>query len=133
MARRASTSFNPVWVVLLLVAFVFTAGIGYYVFQMVNDIYRTEKPLEVNVYMNNANSLRGNNYKVEGTIANLLSWNPDEGRLFSLEVLDPAPYYIPIFVPPEFNDISLQKGQEYSFLVHVKDKGILNAKDLRKI
>jgi len=133
MGRRASTKINPVWVILLIAGFTITAGVGYFLFGMVNDIYRTKKPLEIQVYLNNANSLRGNEYKVEGTVTSLISWNPDLGRLISIEVKDPSPEYLPIFVPPQFNDVNFQKGQDFQFLLKVADKGILHAVDLKKI
>ena len=108
MGRRASTKTNPVWVILLIVAFSITAAVGFFLFRMANDLYRTKKPLDISAYLDNSNSLRGNEYKVEGTVTSLLAWNPDEGRLISVEVKDPAPEYLPIFVPAQFNDENLQ-------------------------
>jgi len=133
MGRRASTKTNPVWVILLIIAFTVTAAVGYFLFRMANDLYRTKKPLDIQAYLDNSNSLRGNEYKVEGTVTSLLAWQPDEGRLISVEVKDPTPEYLPVFVPVEFNDENLQKGQDFLFLLKVEDKGVLHAVGLEKI
>jgi len=59
---------------------------GYALFGSSSDPYRTISPFPVQDYLDNANSLRGNVYKVDGTIAKSLQWSPNAGRLFSIDL-----------------------------------------------
>ena len=88
--------------------------------------------MDVAAYLDNANSLRGNVYKVSGTVDAALAWSPADGRLFSV-VADGGTDMLPLLVPPEFNHINVQKGQRFSFKIEVGDKGILKAEDMRKL
>ena len=40
---------------------------------------------------------------------------------------------VPLLVPPEFNQINIQKGQKFYFQVEVGDKGLLKAKAIKKV
>lgn len=134
MARRASSSTHPLWVVGILIL-VIGAGVGgYALFQQVSDPYRTIAALDVPAYLENANSLRGNVYKIEGTISDQLAWSPAEGRLLSVEVPDQGESQIlPLLVPASFNYLNIQKGQKFLFQIEVGEKGILRARDVRKV
>src|SRR4051812_39553858 len=82
VVRRASSSVNPWWlggVVLLVVAAI--VG-GWVLFKNVSDPYRTLTSLDVPVYLKSADSLRGNIYKLDGTVAAQLAWAPSAGRLY---------------------------------------------------
>ena len=131
MPRRASSSANPVWIVIIVVFLAASLGGGYYLYNTVSDPYRTLNQLDTQSYLQNSNSLRGNTYKVSGTIENQLSWSPI-GRLFSVDVEDSSDV-LPILVPPEFNQINIQKGQKFYFQVEVGDKGLLKAKAIKKV
>ena len=131
MPRRASSSANPVWIVIIVVFLAASLGGGYYLYNTVSDPYRTLNQLDTQSYLQNSNSLRGNTYKVSGTIENQLSWSPI-GRLFSVDVEDSSDV-LPILVPPEFNQINIQKGQKFYFQVEVGDKGLLKAKGIKKV
>ena len=134
MARRASSSIHPfalIGVLLLVVAAI--AG-GWLLFGRVNDPYRTITPLDVSSYLESSNSLRGNSYKVTGTVMNSLAWSATGGRLFSIEVGGgTSTDVLPVLIPTEFNHVNVQKGQKFIFKIEVNDKGILKALDLRKV
>jgi len=133
MPRRASSSLNPLWIVLTLLLVVGAIAGGRFLFRGVSDPYRTIPPLEVGLYLESANSLRGNVYKITATISNALAWSPIEGRLFSVEVTGPGgTEVIPVLVPIQFNHLNIQKGQQFQMQLEVADKGILRARDLRK-
>ena len=135
MPRRASSSVPLVWIVagVLILAAVVT-GI-YFVTHKVSDPYRTLSALDVKAYLDNSNSLRGNVYKLTGTVGAQLAWTRLEGRLFSVETDDgpgggdPEP----LLIPAELNHINVQKGQRFIFQVEVIDKGILRAKAINKV
>lgn len=96
-----------------------------------SDPYRTVATLDVKAYLENANSLRGNVYKIEGEVANALAWSPATGRLIAVGVNNGADV-LPVLVTTDFNDINIQKGQKFIFLLEVDDKGILRTKNLSK-
>lgn len=133
MSRRASSKVSLLKIITALVLLSLALGGGYYFIGRINDPYRTLQPLDVPAYYENGNSLRGNIYKVDGTVLNLLAWSPGQGRLFSLSV-DTSTGSLPIgvLVPIEFNQINLQKGQNFAFKVEVGQDGILTVKDMRK-
>ena len=129
MARRASSSAHPVWI--LLAAFLVIAAVagGYFLFGKASDPYRTLSPLPVVDYMGNSNSLRGNVYKIEGTVLQSLGWSPTDGRLFSVEV---GSEVLPVRVPRDFNSVNIERGQRFNFKVEVGDSGVLKALDVKK-
>jgi hypothetical protein len=131
VARRSRSSFNPVWLIggaAVLVA-IFAGG-GFFLSQT-GDPFRTAEPLEIDAYLENSNSLRGNVYRVEGEVLNVLAYSPSGDRLISIGAgakNDP----IPMVIPAALGRVNIQKGQKFIFLFEVTDKGILQAKDLTK-
>lgn len=134
MARRASFSIHPLWIVAVILLIVAAISAGRFLVERVNDPYRTLAPLDVPAYLENANSLRGNSYKVSASIWNYLASTTQAGRLFSVEVGAPGggTEILPLFIPAEFNSMNIQKGQHFNFSVEVNEKGILTVKSLKK-
>ncbi len=62
---------------------------------------------------------------------NSLALSPSEGRLFSVSVGDDN-NVLPVLVTKNFNEVNIQKGQKFIFLLEVDDKGILRTKKLNK-
>jgi hypothetical protein len=102
---------------------------GYFLFGKASDPYRTLSPLPVADYLQNSNSLRGNVYKLEGSISQALQWSATAGRLFSVEV---GSEVLPILVPPNFNSVNIERGQRFNFKIEVGDRGVLKALDVKK-
>ncbi len=130
MARRASSSAHPVWMLIAAALLLAALGGGYLIFGKASDPYRTMTALPVADYLENSNSLRGNVYKLDGTVSKSLEYSPVNGRLFSVEV---GPDLLPILVPPQFNSVNIERGQRFFFKIEVGDKGILKAQDVKKI
>ena len=133
MPRRASSRTHPVWLVVALVVLAGALAGGAYLWISLSDPYRTLTPIDVATYLDSANSLRGNVYKLTGTIDSELAWSPDQGRLFAVLADGSKTDILPLLVPPEFDHINIQKDQRFSFKIEVGDKGILKASDMRKI
>lgn len=132
MVRRASSSVNSWWlggVVLLVIAAI--VG-GWLLFKNIGDPFRTLSALDVPTYLKSADSLRGNVYKLNATVAAQLAWAPSEGRLYSVEVNE-RDDILALLIPAEFNSLNIQKGQHYFFKIEVVDKGILRVRDIRKV
>lgn len=139
MARRANSKIRPLWIVLTLGALVLAITVGAVLQNTGGDPYRTVPPLDLGDYLSNANSLRGNVYKVKGQIMQSLGYSRAKGRLFSVEVDDgntrgvgAAHDVLPILVPPNLSYLNLQKGQRYTFRLEVDDGGVLKALDMKK-
>ena len=110
MARRGKNSVKPLWIGIAL-ALIVVAFLGSRLFtSSVSDPYRTIPTLDSKAYLDNANSLRGNVYKVEGEIVNSLALSPSEGRLFSVSVGNDN-NVLPVLVTRNFNEVNIQKGQ----------------------
>jgi len=131
MPRRASSRTHPVWLVVALVVLAGALGAAFF-WTTFSDPYRTLTPIDVAVYLDNANSLRGNVYKMTGTIDSQLAWSPTQGRLFSVISDSGKTDVVPLLIPPQFDHINIQKDQHFSFKIEVGDKGILKAADMRK-
>ena len=142
MARRANSKIRPLWIVLTLGALIVAIAVGVIVQNTGGEPYRTVPELDLADYLNNANSLQGNVYKVRGSIAQSLGYSREKGRLFSVEVSggntgtgggdNPNGTVLPILVPPSLSYLNLQKGQRYIFRLEVGDGGILRAQDMKK-
>lgn len=139
MARRANSKIRPLWIVLTLGALVLAVAVGVLLQNTGGDPFRTVPALDLGDYLNNANSLRGNVYKVKGQITQSLGYSREKGRLISVEVdgdnvrgLGNAHDVLPILVPPDLSYLNLQKGQRYTFRLEVGDAGLLKALDMKK-
>jgi hypothetical protein len=95
-----------------------------------SEPFRRVSSLDVRAYLENANSLRGNIYKIEGEVMNSLGWSPTQGRLIAVGVEHGE--VVPVLVTTSFNHINIQKGQRFIFLLEVDSKGILRTKDMTK-
>ena len=87
MPRRASSSAHPLW--LLAAGVLVVAAIaGGLLIRSQGDPFRTVAALPVKDYLDNSNSLRGNIYKLDATIAKSIDWSANAGRLFAVESTD---------------------------------------------
>ena len=87
--------------------------------------------LNLTTYRNNANSLRGNVYQIEGRVEETLRWTADRGRLISFEAsdsMDTIP--VPVLVPEEFSNVNIERGTEMLMVVRVDRDGTLVAESV---
>jgi hypothetical protein len=134
MPRRASSRTHPVSLVVALIVLAGALGGGAYLWVALSDPYRTLAPIDVATYLDNANSLRGNVYKLTGTIDAELAWSPTQGRLYAVLADGGSKTdVLPLLIPASLNYINIQKDQRFFFKIQVGDKGILTASDMRKI
>lgn len=131
MARRVKSSLNPLWIVGVVLLLLLAFGGAHFFISNTSTPYRTAAALDVQSYLDNANSLRGNVYRLEGEVLNSLAWSPSSGRLISVGV-DGSKAVVPVLVTTQFNNLNIQKGQKFIFLLEVDDMGILKTKSLTK-
>jgi hypothetical protein len=129
MARKRKSPPRAGWILgLVTVGILFFAAI-YLLGSKDSNPARTTPPLDVASYLANANSLRGNIYKLRGKVAESLAWSPDSGRLIAVQTEDDI---IPILVTPDFNAMNIQKEQQLEFILEVDEKGILRTRKVTK-
>jgi hypothetical protein len=97
---------------------------------------RTTEELDDSLYYDNANSLRGNTYRIDGEIDSALGNSPSKGRIFSVVLRKDAksgmPIVLPILIPGELGTLTIQKGQHYIMKVKVIENGLLKVEEARK-
>lgn len=97
---------------------------------------RTVEELDPNLYYENANSLRGNTYRIDAEIDSSLGNSPSKGRLFSVRLKGSnksgSAVILPVLVPVELGTLTIQKGQHYLMKVKVGDNGLLVVEEARK-
>jgi hypothetical protein len=131
VARRSKKSRLPLGIAIAIVLIV-AAFLGSRFFINTSaQPFRTATPLDVATYLENANSLRGNVYRLQGEVLNSLGWSPTKGRLIAVGV-DDGRQVVPVLVTTDFSHINIQRGQRFIFLLEVDDKGILRTKDMTK-
>lgn len=128
MARRASSSTNPIWFIVVAVIAVAAIAGGWLLKSRVSDPYRTTPAFQAAEYYKDSNSLRGNTFKLDGVVGDQLRFTKD-GRLFAVEA-EGNP--VPVIVPQKLNDVNIRKGQRYLFRVEVGEKGIIRALEIKE-
>lgn len=129
MSRKKKSKGFPVWV--LVPVLLIAAGAAYFLLHQGGDraSLRTVEQLNPDLYLENANSLRGNTYKMDVEIQSALGNSPKQGRLFSVQLnsasKNGAPVIVPVLIPPALGSLTIQKGQKYLMKVKVVENGLL--------
>jgi hypothetical protein len=136
MARQKKSRGLPPWVIFLLVL-VLGAG-GYFLLRQggSESSLRTVEELDPTLYYDNANSLRGNTYKIDVEIDSSLGNSPSKGRLFSVTLKksgsNGSPMVLAVLVPNTLSNLTIQKGQHYLMKVKVIENGLLKVEEATK-
>jgi hypothetical protein len=129
MARRANSSIPTGKLAATAGAVVGLLAIAYAMFGTAQDPFRTTSPFPVKEYLENANSIKGNTYRLEALVDKTLEVTPATGRLFSVEA---GGDMLPLLVPSTLNGTNIERGQKLHFRVQVNEKGLLVASEIRK-
>jgi hypothetical protein len=101
--------------------------IGYFTYKYLVDPFRTLEPFEMDKYMSDYHSLKGNKYKAELKVANDLGWTMDTGRIMVFTVGNDD-RRLPVLIPPKVGEnLYFTKGQTYQAILEVGDGGLVNA------
>jgi hypothetical protein len=125
MARRASSSLHPGILIGIAAAVVVAIIGGKSLLNKKQPGFADVKPLNVEDFLENGNSLRGNEYSIEGKIDEKLLWTTDRGQVVSLRVkADGGEELIGVEIPPKFNNLNIEREQSYAMRVKVRQGGI---------
>lgn len=119
---------NPAWFAIVAVVAVAAIAGGWALKGTVSDPFRALTAFPAQDYLQNSNSLRGNEYKLDGVVGEQLAFF-NNARLISVEVNGEP---VPILIPAELRDLNVQKGQRLLFKVKVGDKGQVTAVAVKK-
>ena len=134
MPRRASSSIHPGFIGIALVFLVLAIVGGRMVIGDKSTGFGNLPVLDVQQMLENANSMRGNEYTVSGQVNEKLLWTPDRGEFISLRVDTPGgDEVIGVEIPPEFGDLNIETRQHYAFRVRVRDGGIPVATGINRL
>lgn len=133
MPRRASSRLNPVHIIGISVIIVLAFIGGKLILKERSGEELSGNKLNIRSAVDNANSLRGNEYVVEGTLNEQLHWDADAGQVVSLKVKDGSEdYFLGIQVPASLSGINLEREQDYAFKIRFRDNGIAIAQEITR-
>lgn len=134
MPRRASSSLHPgliVGIIALVVVLIF-AGKSF-VAKKPASFGDTAK-LNIQDFLQNGNSLRGNEYVVEGKVDERLRWTSASGQVVSVQVgTDDDAEFIGIEIPPDLGKTNIDVEQRYAFRVKFRQGGIPVATGINRL
>lgn len=134
MARRASSNLHPGIIIGAVAAIVVAVIAGKSLISKKSASFGEVAKLSVSELLENGNSLRGNEYVIEGQIDEKLQWTTGRGQLVSVRIETPGgDEFVPIEIPNEFNKLNIDTRQKYSFRVKFRQGGIPVATGLNRL
>lgn len=134
MARRASSRLNPGIILGAAAAIAVAIFAGKSLLGKKTASFGDVSTLSMEEFLENGNSLRGNEYVVQGQIDEKLQWTTDRGQVVNVKVDTPGgEEFIGIEIPPEFNKLNIDTKQKYSFRVKFRQGGIAVATGVNRL
>ncbi len=134
MARRASSSLHPGIIIGIVAAIVIAVIAGKSLIGRKSSSLGEVEKLQVRDLLENGNSLRGNEYLVEGKIDQKLRWTSSRGQVVSLRVNTPGgDELIGVEIPPDFNNLNIEREQKYAIRVKFRQGGIPVATGVKRL
>ena len=134
MARRASSRLNPGIILGAAAAIAVAIFAGKSLLGKKTASFGDVSNLSMEEFLENGNSLRGNEYVVQGQIDEKLQWTTDRGQVVNVKVDTPGgDEFIGIEIPPEFNKLNIDTKQKYSFRVKFRQGGIAVATGVNRL
>jgi len=133
MPRRASSGVKPgpILAIVAVVVVAFLAGKSLLSGRGAEQLDGAS--LDLRAMTENANSLRGNAYVVEGKVDEKLRWTPDQGQVVSLQVEDGAESgFVAIRIPAELSTVNIEREQQYAFRVRFRQGGVAVAEEIAR-
>ncbi|MEY4245053.1 MAG: hypothetical protein RLZZ245_2638 [Verrucomicrobiota bacterium] len=125
MARRASSKLHPGIIIGAIAAMVVAIIAGKSLLGKKSSAFAEVSKLSVEELLENGNSLRGNEYVIEGQIDEKLQWTTGRGQLVSVRVSAPGgDEFVGIEIPQNFNKLNIDTKQKYTFRVKFRQGGI---------
>ena len=134
MARRASSKIHPGIIIGVLALIAIAVIAGKWMGTKKTSAFANVPKLQIEEFLENGNSLNGNEYSLEGEIDEKLQWTTNRGQLVSVRVKSPGgDEFIGIEIPPEFNKHNIDIKQKYHFKVRFRRGGIAVATGVERL
>ncbi len=125
MARRASSKLNPALVIGAIIAIGIAIFVGKSFIGKKSASFGDVAQLSIEELLENGNSLRGNEYVVQGQIDEKLQWTTDRGQVVSVKVeASGDDEFVGIEIPQQFSKLNIDSKQKYAFRVKFRQGGI---------
>ncbi|MDE0826791.1 MAG: hypothetical protein OSA48_08290 [Akkermansiaceae bacterium] len=132
MGRRASSSINATAIVGIIAVIAILVGVGFIILNRKGETFEDVAPLLVQEALENGNSLRGNEYRVEGKL--LTRWPREEGAVVEILVEETGKStHFPIIVPANVSSVNFEREQRYAFKIKFGDGGVAIATDVKRL
>jgi len=116
----------PLWAASSLLVLAILGVVGYFLYNYLNDPYRTLETFPVDKYMSDYRSLSGAKFKANLKVSADLGWKADTGRLMVFTVENNT-HPIVVMIPPKLGGIFFTKGQNYQASLEVGEGGMIYA------
>jgi hypothetical protein len=125
MARRASSSTNPTLIIGIAVGVIAVIFGGKFLMSKKTESFSDVNPLVVQDLLDNGNSLRNNEYLIEGKIDERFFRDGNTSSVVSVRVkADSGEEIVPVMIPEKFNNLNIEREQRYAFKVRFEQGGI---------
>ena len=125
MARRASSSTNPILIIGIVVAVVALFFGGKLFMSKKKESFAGTNRLVVQDLLDNGNSLRNNEYLIEGKIDERFFRDGNTSSVVSVRVkAESGEEIVPVMIPSKFNNLNIEREQRYAFKVRFEQGGI---------
>jgi len=125
MARRASSSTNPTLIIGIAVAVIAVIFGGKFLMSKKTESFGDVNALAVQDLLDNGNSLRNNEYLIEGKIDERFFRDGNASSVVSVRVkADSGEEVVPVMIPEKFNNLNIEREQRYAFKVRFEQGGI---------
>ena len=134
MARRASSGISP-GLLIGIAAFVAVAFFGGKALMgKKTESFTGTSPLNISDFKENGNSLRDNEYVIEGTIDDKFFRDSSPNQVVSVEVKGPGgPEFVGVEIPSEFLKLNIERSQRYAIKVKIRQGGIPVATGINRL
>lgn len=134
MARRASSSTNPVLIIAIAVGVIAAVFAGKILMTKKSEAFSNVNPLVIQDLLDNGNSLRNNEYLIEGKIQERFFRDSNTSSVVSVLVKSAAgEEIVPVKVPSKFNNLNIEREQRYTFKVKFEQGGIPVATNISRL
>ncbi len=125
MARRASSSTNPTLIIGIAVGVIAVIFGGKFLMSKKTETFSDVNPLAVQDLLDNGNSLRNNEYLIEGQIDERFFRDGNTSSVVSVRVkAEAGEEVVPVVIPEKFNNLNIEREQRYAFKVRFEQGGI---------
>ncbi len=102
---------------------------GFFMSKSSSKEFSTLQEIPIVDYRDNANSLSGNQYRLEGKVISKQRWTADRGQVVAVQVdqSNGDSGALSVVIPPELGEINIERGLQYSMHIEIVSTGIARA------